>query len=173
MSDTPIDEGDGTGGTGRGSTAAQRRAQQNAERELRERLERAMERVSDLEDSVVTLGEQLLESTAREEAMMREAERAESKYEALMRDVILGSALDGLSESLHNLDSTLEARLAPLAVLNTLTTAGSPVGAVDVRRFEAVQDASARINADTYVVRRATTAEEAPGQPTAESPSAY
>lgn len=172
-SDSP--SGGGTAGrkgpAARPSAAAKQSADEKdlREEELRHQLDEAVYLVSRLQD-------QLLESQSREEDCRSRVERLEAvvdaekqKYESLMREVILTSAIDGLSTSLQNLDTTLGTKLAPLAVLNTLTSAGPDVGAVDVGRFAAVQGATARISSD-YVVRRAEIVQ--PGTSAATSSSA-
>lgn len=176
MDATTSDSPSGGGTAGRKGPAARpsAAAKQSAEGDLREeelshQLDEAVYLVSRLQD-------QLLESQSREEDCRSRVERLEAvvdaekqKYESLMREVILTSAIDGLSTSLQNLDTTLGTKLAPLAVLNTLTSAGPDVGAVDVVRFAAVQGATARISSD-YVVRRAEIVQ--PGTSAATPPSA-
>lgn len=179
MASDGTDEGTGGGkrGTsGRMSTAEQQR---ELEREKKER-EEAELRLRMLEDelgqrleqaslAISALEGELHQSRVREEEYRSRMERVEAlyeadrqKYESLMREVLLSSALDGLSTSLQNLDSTLGAKLAPLAVLNTLTSAGAEVGTVDVERFREVQGTTARFDSNSYVVRRATIVEPAP-----------
>ncbi|WP_108252795.1 hypothetical protein [Planctomonas deserti] len=177
MSDTTDDSTDGGGGR-RGPSGRTSAAQQ--QQQLRSQLQAAEQRMEILvsefgqqleqaSHAIRTLESELLQSRAREEEYRSRMERVEAlydadrqKYESLMREVLLSSALDGLSTSLQNLDTTLGAKLAPLAVLTTLTDAGTPVGAADVGRFQEVQGATARFDSNSYVVRRATIVEPGP-----------
>lgn len=193
MSNTTSDGTDeGTGGAKRGTTgrtsAAEQRREVERERKQREDAER---RLSMLEDelsqrleqasfAITALEGDLLQSRVREEEYRSRMERVEAlyeadrqKYDSLMREVLLSSALDGLSTSLQNLDSTLGAKLAPLAVLNTLTSAGAEVGTVDVGRFQEVQGTTARFDSNSYVVRRATIVEPGPPPGTPPAPTSF
>jgi chromosome segregation ATPase len=183
---------DGKGGGRRETSGRTSAAQKQRElEEERQQLKEAQQRLSMLEDelgqrleqasrAISVLEEELEQSRAREEGYRSRMERVEAlydadrqKYESLMREVLLSSALDGLSTSLQNLDSTLGAKLAPLAVLNTLTSAGAEVTAVDVGRFQEVQGTTARFDSNSYVVRRATIVEPSPppGSPSAPTTS--
>ncbi|MFD3445171.1 hypothetical protein ACFDTO_11290 [Microbacteriaceae bacterium 4G12] len=178
MSDTTDDSTDSGGGGRRGPSGRTSSAQQ----QLRSQLQAAEQKMEDLLSefgqalhAIRTLESELAQSRAREEEYRSRMERVEAlydadrqKYESLMREVLLSSALDGLSTSLQNLDTTLGAKLAPLAVLTTLTDAGTPVGVADVGRFQEVQGATARFDSNSYVVRRATIVEPGPppGTPT-------
>ncbi len=174
---------DGAGGSSKGGPSARRTsAQQQLDREQKERrevehelererqqrqdaqqrLDHAFQKISELQ------GELLLSRAVEEEcrATIDEVralnEDHKQKYDSLVRDALLGSALDGLSTSLQNLDTTLGSKLAPLAILNTLTSARAEVDVVDVGRFGAVQSATARFDSNSYVVRRATIVEPGP-----------
>lgn len=91
------------------------------------------------------------------ERLTQENADLKQKYDALARDALLISAADGLSNSMLKMNRTLERGLAPLGVLNALTSAGDDVGS-DIDRFAAIQNSTARFEANTtgYEVRRAT-----------------